>query len=209
MNEWMNALLHFKTHQNLTFCYLSTAPSLQTLLFNKNLSWFVLSAMPPPVSTPNTIHQSRLIVWLSGFYPLPIHFVLDKLLWISWFPRLCFCGRCRNLEIAIKISYLAYLSPTLCCIVTALHACFPCSSPSPWNVQVLLTLFPPALSLTPSNHSLCLAKVHTLLCWYVVQEITLPLYAVRSKCRPAKWIRILETFIVGLKIMFLSLYFLF
>ena len=34
----------------------------------------------------------------SGSDPLPIGFVLGKRLWVSWFPRPRFCGRCRNIE---------------------------------------------------------------------------------------------------------------
>jgi len=43
--------------------------------------------------------------WLSESDPdsLPIDFVLDKRLWMSWFPRLRFCGRCRNLELRFTI----------------------------------------------------------------------------------------------------------
>jgi len=63
-----------------------------------------------PVSTPDTIHHSSfwlseyLRAWLSGSDPLPINFVSDKCLWTSWFPRLRFCGRCRNLEITVTIA---------------------------------------------------------------------------------------------------------
>ena len=45
-----------------------------------------------------------LSAWLSGSWPLPIDFVLVKRLWISWFLRLRFCGRSRNLEFTITIS---------------------------------------------------------------------------------------------------------
>jgi len=38
---------------------------------------------------------------LSGLNPLPTQFCLDMSLRISWFLRLCFCGRCRNLDITI------------------------------------------------------------------------------------------------------------
>jgi len=41
---------------------------------------------------------------LSGSDPLPINFVLDKHPWMSWFPRLRFCGRCRNIEFTITIT---------------------------------------------------------------------------------------------------------
>src|SRR6218665_1506950 len=44
-----------------------------------------------------------LNVCLSGSDPLPIDFVLDKRLRISWFPRLLFRGRCRYLEFTITI----------------------------------------------------------------------------------------------------------
>ena len=44
------------------------------------------------------------IVGQSRFWPLPIDLVLVKSLWISWFPRLRFCGRSRNLEFAITIT---------------------------------------------------------------------------------------------------------
>jgi len=33
-----------------------------------------------------------------------IDFVLVKRLWVSWFPRLRFCGRCRNLEVTIAMT---------------------------------------------------------------------------------------------------------
>src|SRR6218665_925406 len=61
-----------------------------------------------PVSTPSTVYHSRLTVCLpdSGFDPLPIDFVWNKRLWIIWFPRLHFCGRCRNLEFTITIPYI-------------------------------------------------------------------------------------------------------
>ena len=55
-----------------------------------------------PVSTPNTIHHSRLTVCLPDSLDLD-HFVLVKRLWISWFPRLRFRGRSRNLEFTITI----------------------------------------------------------------------------------------------------------
>ena len=48
-----------------------------------------------------------LPAWLSGSDSLPIDFVLDRRLWISWLPRLRFCGRCRNLEITIMITNTA------------------------------------------------------------------------------------------------------
>ena len=34
---------------------------------------------------------------------MPSYFVLVKCLWISWFLRLCFCGRSRNLEFTVTI----------------------------------------------------------------------------------------------------------
>jgi len=40
---------------------------------------------------------------LSGSDPLPIDFVLDKRLWISWFPRFRYCGRRRNFKFRINI----------------------------------------------------------------------------------------------------------
>ena len=47
-----------------------------------------------------------LSAWLSESWPLPIDFVLVKRLWINWFPRLRFCGRCRNLEFVIMITII-------------------------------------------------------------------------------------------------------
>jgi len=35
---------------------------------------------------------------------LPIDFVLVKSLWICWFPRLRFCGRCERLGFTISIT---------------------------------------------------------------------------------------------------------
>ena len=40
---------------------------------------------------------------MSGSDPMTIDFVLDKRLWISWYRRLRFCGRCRNLEFTFTI----------------------------------------------------------------------------------------------------------
>jgi len=78
---------------------------LKTLLFRKSYPDSSSSAyLPPRLSSK---HHSRLNVclptWLSGFWPMPIDFVLVKRLWISWFPRLRFCGRSRNLEFTITI----------------------------------------------------------------------------------------------------------
>ena len=47
--------------------------------------------------------ERRYILSLSS---LPIDIVLAKRPWISCFPRLCFCGRCRNLEITITTTIL-------------------------------------------------------------------------------------------------------
>jgi len=62
----------------------------------------------PPHLSSNTIHH--LTVYLPDsldFDPLPIDFVMVKRLWISWFPQLCSCGLCRNLEIMTTISWTA------------------------------------------------------------------------------------------------------
>jgi len=92
------------------------------------LSWFVLFHLPSSPSqlqTPSTIAVTygtciivcfRLTVclpaWLSGSDPLPtIDFVLDKRLWISWFPWPRFCGRCRNIE--FTITFYAILLPLI------------------------------------------------------------------------------------------------
>ena len=98
------------THPNPSPPAISPQPfhsKLKILLFNK-LYPESSSSLYLPVSTPNTIHHSRLTVCLpdSGSDPLPIDFILDKRLWISWFPRLRFCGRCRNLEITNKLDHL-------------------------------------------------------------------------------------------------------
>ena len=39
-------------------------------------------------------------------YPLSIDFVRDKRLWISWFPRLRFCGRC-----TLRLSKDSFINP--------------------------------------------------------------------------------------------------
>ena len=58
-----------------------------------------------PVSTLNTIHHSRLTVCQAlRIWPAAYRFCFDKRLWISWFPRLRFCGHSRNLEFTITIS---------------------------------------------------------------------------------------------------------
>src|SRR6218665_937898 len=72
-----------------TFINLSSIPFIHTSL---------------PVSTPNTIQRSHLAVCLPDSLDLTrclSILVLDKRLKISWFPRLCFCGRCKNLEFTI------------------------------------------------------------------------------------------------------------
>jgi len=56
-----------------------------------------------PDSTQNTNHHRPMHAWLCGCDPLPIDFILDKCLWISWFPRLRFCGRFRNLAFTISL----------------------------------------------------------------------------------------------------------
>jgi len=58
------------------------------------------------LSTIATIASACQTVCLSDSLdldPLPIDFVLVKRMWISWFPRLRFCGRCRNLEFTTTI----------------------------------------------------------------------------------------------------------
>src|SRR6218665_1517935 len=78
---------------------------LKTLLFNNHI--LINPFLPTflPISTPNTIHHSHLTICLpdSGSHPLPIDFVLDKRLCLSWFLQLRFCGCCRNLEFTITI----------------------------------------------------------------------------------------------------------
>ena len=64
--------------------------------------------LPPslPVSIPNTIHLGRLYVCLPNsldLWPLTYR-LLDKRLWISWFPRLRSCERGRNLEFTITLT---------------------------------------------------------------------------------------------------------
>jgi len=78
---------------------------LKTLLFSKSCPDSSSSPyLPTPVSTPNTIHHSHLMVGLPNSLdldPLPINFVLVRRLWICWFPWLRFCGCCRNPEFRI------------------------------------------------------------------------------------------------------------
>ena len=89
------------------FLLLSTALSLKTenTALKQILSWFILFFLLPShraISTPNTIHHSRLTACLPDSLDF-VDFVLVKHLWISWFPRLSFCGRSRNLEFMITI----------------------------------------------------------------------------------------------------------
>ena len=92
----------------ITQAVLSLLPHIRTK--NSSTNPILIHPLLPtsiPVSTPNTIHHSRLTVCPpdSESDPLPIDFVLDKrLMWISWFPRLRFCGLCRNLEFTITIT---------------------------------------------------------------------------------------------------------
>jgi len=54
------------------------------------------SSYPLPVSTPNTIHHSRLTVCLPNYLNMIQcqSIVSDKRLCISWYPLHRFCGRC-------------------------------------------------------------------------------------------------------------------
>ena len=69
----------------------------------------LLPHSPSQLQIPSTI-----AVWLSsclpdsGSDPLPIDFILDWRLWISWFPRLRFCERCRNLEFTLTITNITF-----------------------------------------------------------------------------------------------------
>ena len=96
--------LHRSFTRNWKHCFL-TNPILNPTLLPAYLA----------VSTPNTIHLSRLPVCLPDsldFDPLPIDFVLIERLWISWFPRLRFCGRCRSFEFTITITITTCISYT-------------------------------------------------------------------------------------------------
>ena len=72
-------------------------------LRNRGLKPLFNKSYPDSFSTANlpTSHLNSKHHPLSGSDPLPIDLVLDKRVWISWFPRLYFCGRCRNLEFTI------------------------------------------------------------------------------------------------------------
>src|SRR6218665_3000547 len=92
-----------RTRQNLTSCYLSTALSLQTeniAIQRDNESY------PDSSSSLCLLAVSTLPSGSLDLDTLPIDFLLVKPLCISWFPRLRFCRRCRNLEftMTIKIS---------------------------------------------------------------------------------------------------------
>src|SRR6218665_1761573 len=84
------------------------------------------------IPAPKTIHRSLLTVSLPDSLdldPLSIDFVLDKRPRISWFPRLRFCGRCRNLEFTIQYDYegrppcssVLLLQLVFCCGIVSLH----------------------------------------------------------------------------------------
>ena len=80
---------------------------LKTLLFHKSYPCSSSSPAFLTVSMLNTIHHSPPTVYLPASLdldPLPIDFVLVKRLWISWFPRLHFCGCCRSLEFPITVT---------------------------------------------------------------------------------------------------------
>jgi len=73
---------------------MATSPSKH---FNKSFNKFILFPIPPSPSRLQT--PSTIAVWLFAcltlwILTLPIDFVLDKRLWISWFTWLRFCGRC-------------------------------------------------------------------------------------------------------------------
>jgi len=93
------------------------------------LSIFTLFSYLPPVSTLNIIHHSRLTVCLtvSGSDPLPIDFISDNRLWLSWFLRLRFSGRCRNLEFTIT-NHMSYIKSEICPVLWIIknvwHYCY-------------------------------------------------------------------------------------
>ena len=103
------------------YCIVSNA----VVALQQILSWFILFPyVPPRLNSKHHLpfHHGRLTLpaWLSGSDPLPIDFVLDKRLWISWFPQLRFCGCCRNLEITI-IGFAKKVMPSLPLAPRRLH----------------------------------------------------------------------------------------
>jgi len=68
---------------------------------------FILFPLPPSLSQLLTI--STIAVWVSAYLTLWIlTLCLSNLfwLWISWFPQLCLCEHCRNLEFMIYDFYM-------------------------------------------------------------------------------------------------------
>ena len=59
--------------------------------------------LPPSPSQLQTPFTIAVCLSDSGFWPLPIDFVLVKRLWISSFPRLRFCGRSRNNSLRLRL----------------------------------------------------------------------------------------------------------
>ena len=106
----------------------------KTLLLNKSYPDSSSSSYLPPSIT---IHHSRLTVFLSDsldLYPLHIDVVLYRRLWISWFPRLRFCGRCRNLEFTIIQIHVEMLARQTAPCDTSQWATHP-----PWTVLTSTT----------------------------------------------------------------------
>jgi len=72
---------------------------LKTLLFNKSNLYSSSSSASVASSKLIYIYHSRMTIFLPDSLdrnPLPINFVFVKRQRIRWFPRLCFCGRCRK-----------------------------------------------------------------------------------------------------------------
>ena len=80
-----------------------------TFIFSKSEVWQYLVDLHDAKTNKNLCllkvgKLDCLPAWLSGSWPLPIDVILVKRLWISWFLRLRFCGRSRNLEFTITIT---------------------------------------------------------------------------------------------------------
>ena len=80
---------------------------MKTLLLNQ--SYPDSSSSPYLPTHLNSKHHSHHTVCLLDSVDLTHYLsILDKHLWKSWFPRLGFCGRCRNHEFTITTTNLAF-----------------------------------------------------------------------------------------------------
>ena len=111
VNEWTSDWRVIEwANERVNWCSLSLQT--ENTALQQTLSWFVLFSLPPSPSQLQT--PSTIAVWLLARMTLRIFrtrclsiLFRTSACEISWFPRLRFCGRCRNLKFTISIHKLS------------------------------------------------------------------------------------------------------